>query len=455
MNDFFEHNLSTVQRAARIVDIGSFWSKEPPILDEEGKLLRGGMLKHQATCWDLPNFIKILVGGYGSGKTNWICKRIMALALENAPCPVSLVSPTFPLARRTTIATIKEMCKGKRTIYGRGFDWRYNAQANEFSISFRGRNATIQIYSGDDPDSLRGPNLAAAGLDEPFLMPEEVFTQMIARVRHPSAKKMEICLAGTPEQLNWGYDLCIGEYKDEMDVGFVQASTRANTIIGPDYVQRLESALSDQAVKAYVDGDFVNLGSGLVYHAFSRGRNMVEREMPEFAELGVGMDFNVDPMCAAVFWTYKNEIHFIEEILLSNADTEFMCMELRQKYGDRLTNVYPDASGGSRHSSSPEGKTDFHYLRHHNFVINAPHQNPKRRDRYNAVNGKLKPFNGKTSLTISPKCKKLIKYQQTYSYEMMNKQKHMSHLLDAYSYPVSYLFGLDNDELHEHKIQGF
>ena len=462
---FFEDSIAVVERPMeRLESLGTFWRPDTPVIDAQGALRRGGMFPAQRRWWELPNFIKVLVGGYGSGKTHIGAKRIISLALANAPCPVASVSPTFPIARQTTIVTIAELLAGKQTHYGRSFWWKYNAGTHEFRIRFHGRNAHILIYSGERPESLRGPNLAAAHIDEPFIMDEDVFKQMIARVRHPEAQHREICITGTPEQLNWGYDLCVGEGKERHDVATINVSTRENLALDEGYVGRLLGAFDGRAADAYVEGKFVNLSSGMVYYAFNQEANVVDLPIPSPAELGVGMDFNVNPMAAVVFWHAGTHMHFFDEIELPNADTEYMCQYLTEKYGvgskfhldheTVLTEVYPDATGSARKTSAPGGKTDFHYIRNAGFDLRAPHANPKRKDRYNAVNGKFKSRSGHTTLTVSPQCKKLIKYLSIYSHELMPKQDAMSHLLDAFGYPVSYLHPVTKDMVSILKLTG-
>lgn len=441
MNKVFELNCDVVEKPRAITeDVKGLWRKTDPTM-VDGRVIVGGMFEHQRAWWALPNFTKVLVAGYGAGKTMIGSKRIIASALENHGCPVAAVSPTFGQARLTTIPTIKALCAGKKSIYGSGFWYRYNASNHEFSIRYRGREGTILILSGDNPDSLRGPNLAAGLIDEPFIQAKEVYTQLVARIRHPNAVKRELLLTGTPEELNWGYELCTST-SEKLDVGMVMASTRLNKALDSAYVDRLEGALTEKAVAAYVEGQFVNLSDGLVYYAFdpTPGKLHVrELPLPEYPQYGAGMDFNVNPMSAAVFWRAGSHIHYIEEVELPNADTEFMCSYLREKY-PKLVDVYPDASGNARKTSSPGGRTDFHYIRDAGFQINAKYENPKRRDRYNACNGKLRPKNQPPTISISPKCKNLIRYLSQYNYDKMSKQESMSHLLDAWSYPIAYLF---------------
>jgi len=453
--DFFEAACNVVDRPFEVKTQSEFWSKDDPTM-HEGIVVQGGMWEHQRAWWDMDNFVKLLVGGYGSGKTNAGCKRLIALALENAPCTVAAISPSFPIARQTVIATISELLQGKRSIYGSQFWWKYNSSIHEFRIRFHGREAHIVCYSGDRPLSLRGPNLAAAFIDEPFIQEEEVFTQMIARVRHPLAKKKEIVMAGTPEQLNWGYDICMGDKAEKNDVGIIQASTRLNLALDTSYVDRLEGAFSERAAAAYIEGKFINLAEGLVYYSFELEENVVELPYPDdYYELGAGMDFNVNPMAACVFWRRGGHIHVVEEFELRNADTEFMCSTLKDKYWDKgLRDVYPDASGKARHTNTPGGKSDFYIIKEAGFTIKSKTANPKRKDRYNAVNSKLKARNGLVSMTIDPSCKKMIKYFTLYAHETIHKQENFSHLLDAMGYPVAYLFPVDKQTLMVKKLMG-
>jgi len=431
-----ESTTSTLQK-------GSFWRQDEPVRDESGTIIRGGMWPHQRAFWNLPNFVKALITGYGGGKTLIGGKRAISLLMNNAPVPGAIVSPTFPMARETTITTVSELLNGKETILGRdGFRWEYKKQERSFIVYYRGRIGRAIVYSGDDPARLKGPNLAWAWVDEPFIQDVEVFRQLMARLRHPAATMLELILTGTPEQLNWGWELCEGELSDRHDVGFIQASSRANLATGGAYIDRLSGTYDGKAAEAYIEGQFVNLVEGLVYYAFSADANVQPYGLIDEVEIGAGMDFNVNPMSAAVFWRHGEHIHFFDEIELPNSDTQPMCVELRNRYGQRLINVYPDPSGNARHTNAPAGETAFTTLSRNGFIVNAHSRHPKRRDRFNAVNGKMKAQSGNVTLTFEPSCKKLIRYMRQYSHEQMNteEQKAMSHLLDARDYAVEYLY---------------
>jgi len=486
---------------------GLFHLTEPTVGDalevtEARPILHGGMWPSQRLWWELANFVRLFVGGYGSGKTLQLCKRMLWLAFVNgcngrntSPCPVAIVSPTYAVARQTVVTTIEDLLRSmsmwnehwnRQGLPRRQVGYKLKqTPPYEFSLFFkrdghRTQHGRIMIYSGEHPDKLKGPNLAAAGIDEPFIQAKEVFEQMSARCRHPRALIRELNLAGTPEQLNWGYDLAEGDLADKYDVGIVQASTLENKALPQDYVDRLLRTFDPKAAQAYVHGLFVNMAKGLVYYAFDRAENIVELEMPRNASIGVGIDFNVNPMSAAVFWVkdkgHDRHIHFFDEIELPNSDTQEMCKELKEIYGkpgmirphcsdiegdivwthEGLRDVYPDSNSG-RSTASPGGKTDYDYIEEAGFELHKRiGGNPHRRDRFNAVNGMLKPQGGRVRQTVSPRCKKMVKYQLLYSHELMHKeeQKRMSHLLDARDYPTCMLFPAERETMKFKRIKG-
>lgn len=445
--------------------MAGFWRLAEPILDKNGVVIKGGLWDHQRRWWDSNSFIKALVTGYGGGKTFIGAKRSISMALHNAPkynhgdiCPHLVVSPSYKIAKRTIIPALKTLLRGKQTL-APGFSFKHHVADHAFTVWYQGREGIIWIASGDDPDSLKGPNIGSALIDEPFIQDEDVLDQILARVRSPIAKKLEIGLTGTPESLNWGYDICEGDRKDDYDIEVVHANTRANRALHESYADRLEKGYSDLAAQAYVDGQFVSLTKGTVYYGFS-DENIIYYDDPG-GELFVGMDFNVNPMAAVVFWVHGNHMHVMNEIELPNADTEYMCSYLKDIYVDkdsngcRITKVYPDATGSNRSTKSPGGKSDFYYIKNAGFSIDAPPGNPLIRDRENAVNGKFKPRDGAdVTLTISPHCKKLISYLRKYTHENKNKQKEMSHLLDSFGYPVHRLFPIVKPDMKLIRIHG-
>lgn len=448
----------------------SFWTTEPPVFDEDGRMLQGGMWEGQKEWWNLPNQVKVLIGGYGAGKTISASKRAIALALHNSPAPVAVVSPTYSMAQDTVVVTIAELLDGKRTIHP-GLTWQYKTNSSRFLIDFYGRKGTIIVYSGEKPDRLKGPNLGAAIIDEPFIQDKEVFDQMLARVRHPESRLREVCMTGTPEaQGAWGRDLIEGELGKNYDLGFVRLSTRQNKALDPSYVRSLLAAYDEKTAEAYIEGYFVTLDDGQVYYAFDRDRNIQELGIPHDIEyLGVGMDFNVSPMTAAVFWIRGEHMHVIKTYEQVNSDTETMCRTLLDDWSEwGLRNIYPDPAGKQRSTSGSAGRSDFDIIKRFGFKIHAPAKHTPIKDRYNAFNGKLQARNGITELTFEPKSKSNPLYGAQHCITAIENLTHanktkkgpnggdrFTHITDALGYAVDYHFPVGRDGFRIKPLIGY
>lgn len=388
--------------------------------------------------WELNNFIRLLVGGYGSGKTRQGCKWGISTALHNAPAWTVIVSPNFPLARRTVIPTLNELLAGKAAMR-EDFKWRHLKGEKSYELKLEGHpTATLMYLTGDNPDNLKGPNIGCAVIDEPFIQDKAVFDQMIARCRDPRAKLHSIGLLGTPEQLNWGYDIAEGDERENYDIGVVHADTRENLALPPGYAERLIRGYGgdQKMVDAYVAGKFTSLAKGRVFYSFDKDVNVSAEEI----EGGIpfaGMDFNVNPMAFVVGVRNGQRVLITHEYEIPNSDTQYACSILREKHGDSgLRTVFPDPSGKSRHTNAPGGVSDFTWIQRAGFIVMAPQEAWPRRDSFNSVNSK---FADKT-MRVHPRCKKLIHYLSEHTHELMKKQESMTHLLDAMRYPITMMY---------------
>ena len=397
------------------------------------QIKRENFLPHQLKWWELPNFIKLLVGGYGCGKTYIGALRSLYLSYINRPHPGQFVSPTYNMQHKTIIPHLKEICQRS------GMEYTYKQQLSEFHIHNWG--GFFWFGSGDKPDSLRGPNLAWAGIDEPFIQKKEVLDQMLARVRLADAPQKEIFLTGTPEELNWGYDLCMND-SDQYDVGYIYGNTKDNVHNDPEYFNRLWNSYTPEMREAYLNGKFVNLTQGRVYKPFDRDKHIIHQNV-EGLTISAGLDFNVDYMTAEVFAIGNGWIHFIDEIRLTyDSDSFILAEKLRSRYSG--INVYPDPTGKSRKSSST--KSDHQIFRDAGFRSIFRGQ-VKVRDRTNAVNKLL--MHGR--LTIEPgKCPRLVAdlERNVWKNNDIDKQADisMTHAGDAAGYPIEYIYPVTHRE---------
>lgn len=338
------------------------------------------------------------------------------------------VSPTYKLAKKTIIPTLKEIATRS------DISLIHNKTDNEFKID--NWDGYFWIGSGDDPDSLRGPNLAWAGIDEPFIQSIDVFEQMLARVRHPQAAHRELFLTGTPEELNWGYDLAMND-EGRYDVGLVRGRTKNNKHLPKEFYDTLYSAYSKEMVDAYLEGEFVNLKQGRAYKPFKRDIHVKHVDYTGL-RVGAGLDFNVDHMSAEIFAEGNGWVHFFDEIRLKNSNSFELSEELARKYpGIR---VYPDVTGKSRKSSST--KSDHQIFREAGFtVVYNGESNPPVMDRVNSINEMLI----KENFSIEPNtCYYLLTDLERVVFKSGDLDKtsdeSLTHASDAAGYAVHYLY---------------
>lgn len=386
------------------------------------------MLPHQREFWELQSFFKLLVGGYGCGKTHIGALRMLWLSYVNRPYPNLYVSPNYPQARRTIVFTLEELLTRAGV--------RYSYHKTHHEIYIPGWKGRIWIASGEIPDSLKGPNVAAAGIDEPFIQSKETFDVVISRVREGRARNREIFLTGTPEQLNWGYDVAMND-EGRYDLGMVVGSTEANVHLPGQFIETLRAAYDENQVAAYMNGMFVNLTKGRVYRHFDRGTHVQSEILPDDAKVFAGIDFNVDYMSAEIFAELEGgrRVHVFDEIRQDDSDTYQLADRLHEKYPG--ITVYPDASGKGRKSSAKN--TDHVILKDKGFDVVARKQNPAVKDRVNAVNRMLRD----RRLTIE-NCPHLVRDLERVVWKNGDIDKlsdpALTHASDAAGYPLEYRY---------------
>jgi len=400
-----------------------------------GQIKKGGMFAHQRLMWYSKKFFKALIGGYGAGKTSYCAKRCIAVALHNAvnavtEVPVMVISPNFKQAKKTIIPAIKDLLEGRQ------LDYTYNKSDFEFTIWRGGKKSIIWIGSGENPDSLKGPNLAAAYIDEPFIQDEQVFIQMQARVRHPMARYKEICLFGTPEQLNWGYEVCEGDKKEQYDFEIIKAGTDANKALDEKTIETMFAGYDEKLKKAFRDGEFINLSKGAIYYAFDRNLHVVKITPEEDEEVFIGMDFNVNPMSFVAFLRREDKLFFFKEFKLRNSDTFEACDVINEHFGDNCNVIFPDPACNHRRTNSKAGQTDKSIIMKSGFRAICRAKHPSHRDRFNSVNAKF----ANMEMFIDPSCTSLIKSLEQLTFEQLSKQEELTHMVDALGYPVERIF---------------
>lgn len=396
---------------------------------------------------DVKTNILAFIGGFGSGKTLAACYKGFLLAGLNLGTAGMLVSPTYAMLRDTTRRSFLELLEEKEV----GFTFK----ATENRIIIHEFSSEIWFRSADDPNKLKGSNLAWVGLDEPALMHKDAYLIGLSRIRDPKAKRKQMFLTGTPEGFNWLYEE-MSESQDEKK-RMIKSSTEDNSFLPAEYVQTLYENYDEQLVKQYIKGEFVLLNKGQVYYSFDREQNIKDEAYNQNLPLILTVDFNVSPMSWAIIQTYKDVSYVIDEISLNNSNTETAAKQFRARYPNAPTLLYGDYSGNQRHTSSLT--TDYEIMQD----IIKPLQvnvepNPPVHDRVNAVNSRLCNSLGKRKLFVHSKCKEAIKDFEQVVYKEGKREIDKSdimrtHISDAIGYYIEYEYSLKGKPQITHRFR--
>ena len=154
------------------------------------------------------------------------------------------------------------------------------------------------------------------------------------------------------------------------DRKLVRMRTADNPHLPPDFIERLQANYDPSLLRAYLDGEFVNLTTGQVYDRFDRAKH-VTTDLPELDRepLRVGLDFNVGNMSAVIAIRQGSSLLVIDEISGAH-DTDAIGQELIRRYPGRRIYGYPDASGGNRSTNATQ--TDIQILEGYGISNQSP-----------------------------------------------------------------------------------
>ena len=307
----------------------------------------------------------------------------------------------------------------------------------EYTLHFAEGNHTILLRTMLTYQRLRGQNLCAVGFDEADTVntydAEQATIMALARLR--SGNVQQLYCATTPEGYGWAFQTFEKEAKE--DTALIRAKTADNPFLPDGFIDSLRANYPENLIKAYLEGQFVNLTTGQVYDRFDREKHVKEPDDYSDEPLLLGCDFNVDNTNAVVGVRDGNKLVIIDEIS-KVYDTDALCKEVERRYPHRRIRAFPDASGGNR--STNAARTDIAILESYGFSNCSGKSNPPIKDRVASVNALLCNSKGEIKLEIAPKCIKLIECLELQSYDEKtgdpSKQTGHDHMVDALGYAV-------------------
>jgi phage terminase large subunit len=419
----------------------------------------------QAFHCDLTSRFKGYSGPIGSGKSYALVYEALFLSRLN-PGLVGLVgAPTYKMLQDSTQRTFFEVLEKERIAYD------FYKQENR--ILLRATKSEIIFRTLDNPERLRGPNLAWFALDELTYAREDSWTRLLGRLRHPEAGRLCGCAVWTPKGYDWVHELFLE--KERPDYKLVQATPRENVHLPEDFYESLKDSYAERFYRQEVLGEYLDMFGGNVYYAFS-DENIAAAKYDPKLPLCWALDFNVDPMCSVICQIEdttkdyqvrahgRKTVRVLDEIVLPNSNTVSAAEEFIRRVSDYdglpdhvALNIYGDASGSSH--TTKASRTDYELIRevfrrHSEFTINMrPNRsNPLIQDRVNTMNNALQSASRRRDIFVDPKCKELIKDFRQVKWrrdangnsirDLDKSTRERTHVSDALGYLVAKEFGM-------------
>ena len=392
------------------------------------------LFQHQLEYVSSKNNYPFLLGGYGSGKTYGFALMALKQCGKNPGKKILLAEPTYPMIRDVLQPTFEEVVKKA------GFNYEYFATEKRYRVKWKTGWCDVIMRSAENYQRWAGLNLAAGGIDEADqLRDDRAWKMLLSRLR--DGNTLTAFGSGTPE----GFKFVYKYWGDDPKTGYklIRGKTEDNTMLPEEFIESLKENYDETLLRAYLNGEFVNLQQGQTYYQFTRSNNVKENTYNPTLPFRCAIDFNVSPMACSLFQIHKHhkpEVRVFDEIELHHGGgaetlTERMVLEIKSKYPNKQFIAYPDPAN-QRHTSALH--TDHDLLRQGGFKVMVKPKAPRVIDSVNAVN-KICEDN----LIIDPRCKGLIAdLEQTVNKEgtreIDKSDKQRTHFTDGLRYAIDF-----------------
>ncbi len=389
----------------------------------------------------------VLACGRRYGKSLYCGDKIIETAIEGGPC--AWYTPNYKYLNVAWRQIAETLIPLKR----------HYKQTDPRRIEIV-TGGSIDFWSLDDNNAGRSNAYARVVIDEAAMVKNFKYCWE-ATIRATLADlKGDAFFPSTPQGYDYFHELWErGQSTAAKDAEWAswQHPTSRNPSIPPEEIEAARATLDPRYFAQEYEASF-EMFMGRVFYGFKRAAN-VRADLVDFGgDLGIGMDFNVNPMTAAVFVKAADQIHYIDEIHIENSGTEEMCQEIARRYvGENATSdvvrfvrearhivVYPDATAKARKTSSGPTQTDLTIIEGHGFQVQAPRANPPVEDRIKEANAMLCNAKGVRRAFMHPRCAHIIKsFDQLARKEgtsIIDKSSGLEHMADAATYPIHVLF---------------
>lgn len=397
--------------------------------------IRGILNPHQKELFnDDVSSLLHLSGGYGSGKTHGLVKKLLKLSFLNKDLHGGLVCPTYKDFKRDVHIEFENILNNNN------IKCKYNNQDHYYSFPWtKGR---LYVASAENP--LRGPNWAYAGINEVTLIPLKRYKEVIGRCRLKQASCLQVVSVGTPEGfLSEYYEYFIEKPPTNFKIIYGKTDDNAQNV-HENYTSNLEQSYDEKSLAAYRHGLWVNMNGAQFYYAFNPAKQFNRDLKPEmFDFFHIGLDQNIDPYCASIWGFDGHKIYGVGQIKLEGDkgyDTKNMLEALRVRgYTPDNSILYPDPSGIAR---STRGQPDITVMKNAGYQVKHKSKAPPYRQRQLNVNNLMDKSRIIMNPDLMPDVRKDFEAveQDKVTLEKKKDNPKLTHFSDGVDYLCDWLF---------------
>lgn len=208
----------------------------------------------------------ILRVGRRSGKTELIVRLSIVDALLVPKQKIAVVLPNYNQAKNVFFKRIEEV---------KHHSWDLRSGD---SLQCRFPNGSIiYIFSGDNPDSLRGYGFNSAYLDEAAILVSDLWSKVVSPTLLTTNGSAFIC--STPKGMNWFFGLWQTN-KDKSDWGLFHYSTYVSELVKKEWIDQQKESMTEEEFREELLAEFVS-SAGSVFRGIIECATVLAPDLPE------------------------------------------------------------------------------------------------------------------------------------------------------------------------------
>jgi hypothetical protein len=363
---------------------------------------------HKYEPTDVPEIL--LSGNVGSSKSLTMAHCIVSHAIRFPNSVQGIGRLALPRLKETLCLKIKEHLHE----IGGGLDYKYSETRGSFEFN---NGSKILAFSWSDKNfqKFRSYELSTFSIEEATENKGEykaAYFEAIQRVGRLSRipEKWTMLATNPDSRSHWVYKhWYLNKKKSRFKYEFRAID---NPFLPKGYIDNLREVLDPREALRMLEGQWLDLNTEVVYHAYERDKNFIDRsyDVVSNVPICVCFDFNIGlgkPLSIAFLQHVKGQTHVFNECVVDGQNT---LEALEESYsrglfqGNHLFIINGDASG--RHRDTRSKATDYNIIEQFfmdkkiRFEMRVPKANPGVRERHNLVNGRICNANGERNLLI-------------------------------------------------------